>query len=212
MFNPSLCRAAGTDVTLRPVRPDDHERMHGFITALSVGTRRHRFHGMLNGRTGELLDLPTGVDGRQRVGWVATRVENGVERILGDARYVVTQDGTSAEFALVVADTWQSQGIGRWLMQTLMAQAQSAGLRWMFGEVLERNARAQGFLQHLGFSARAGAAVEADERSVCMERGLQTQAGALAAAGAGGLLRHWLAGRPDHLGKPPVKWALDQPR
>jgi len=207
MFSPSICLAAGTDVAVRPVRPDDHEPMRGFIAALSPPTRRQRFHGVLSGSTDDLLDLLTNVDGQKRVAWIATRLDHGVERIVGDARYVVTHDGASAEFALVVADAWQGQGIGRWLMQTLMAHAQSAGLRWMFGEVLERNTRMLAFLQQQGFIARAGADVSGDERSVCMERGLETQVGVLAAAGESGLLRQWISGGKEHAApaKPPVK-------
>lgn len=213
MFSPSICLAAGADVAVRPVRPDDHEPMRDFVAALSPPTRRHRFHGV-RGSTDELLDLLTHVDGQKRVAWIATRLDNGVERILGDARYMVTHDGASAEFALVVADAWQGQGIGRWLMQTLTAHAQSAGLRWMFGEVLERNTRMLNFLQQQGFIARAGAEVAGDERSVCMERGLQTQVGALAAAGESGLLRRWISGGQDDAApdKPPVKFTgSDQP-
>ena len=62
-------------------------------------------------------------------------------------------------------------------------------------------------LQQQGFIARAGAEVAGDERSVCMERGLETQVGALAAAGESGLLRRWISGGKDDApaGKPPVK-------
>ncbi|MEJ2622446.1 MAG: GNAT family N-acetyltransferase [Candidatus Thiodiazotropha sp.] len=55
-------------------------------------------------------------------------------RQLGD-----NPDKRSCEFALVVADEWQRQGIGHKLMNHLMEIARDRGLERMEGEVLSNN-------------------------------------------------------------------------
>ncbi|HEX5126356.1 MAG TPA: GNAT family N-acetyltransferase, partial [Rhodocyclaceae bacterium] len=60
-------------------------------------------------------------------------------------------DGDSCEFALVVADAWQHQGVGRYLMQRLIEAARARGLRTMKGIFLASNDRMLHFVQRFGF-------------------------------------------------------------
>ena len=70
---------------------------------------------------------------------------------VGVARYVITPDGTAAEFALVVADALHGKGVGSALMQALIEAARSKGLREMFGEVLTENHNMLELVRNLGF-------------------------------------------------------------
>jgi acetyltransferase len=72
---------------------------------------------------------------------IAVIRENGRETEIGVARYAINPDGTSCEFAIVVADAWQRKGIGSKLMHSLMDAAGSRGLRTMEGWVLAGNTR-----------------------------------------------------------------------
>ena len=71
------------------------------------------------------------------------------------ARYAVNPDGTSCEFALVVDDQWQHQGIGHKLMDVLMDLARAKGLRRIEGEVLKTNTRMLKLCTGLGFKMEA---------------------------------------------------------
>jgi acetyltransferase len=48
-------------------------------------------------------------------------------KIVGVSRYIANYDGESAEFAVVVTDTWQGRGIGRMLMERLIGCAKRRG-------------------------------------------------------------------------------------
>ncbi len=70
---------------------------------------------------------------------------------LGVARYAVNPDGESCEFALVVGDAWQKQGIGHKLMGVLMDVARGKGIKVMEGEVLKSNRHMLKLVEGLGF-------------------------------------------------------------
>ena len=65
----------------------------------------------------------------------------GKEKEIGVARYTINPDGKSCEFAIVVSDERQKQGIGSALMKGLMDAARGQGLRSIEGEILADNHR-----------------------------------------------------------------------
>jgi len=73
------------------------------------------------------------------------------EALIGVARYVLDAGGESCEFALVVADAWQGRGIGRRLMEKLIAVARERGLKRIYGEVLATNRAMLELARKLGF-------------------------------------------------------------
>jgi GNAT superfamily N-acetyltransferase len=63
------------------------------------------------------------------------------ETLLGVARYVRDEDDQAAEFALVVADSWQGRGIGARVMAKLIDAARRRGVKRLYGEILATNGR-----------------------------------------------------------------------
>ena len=61
-------------------------------------------------------------------------------------------DGSSCEFALVVADEWQHKGIGTRLMNALISSARQQGFSLMEGEILTSNQPMQRLVESLGFT------------------------------------------------------------
>jgi acetyltransferase len=72
--------------------------------------------------------------------------------VVGEARYV--RDGDGAEFALAVADGWRRRGVGKRLLEALIASARRDGLRRLDGEVLASNEAMLGFIEQAGFQVR----------------------------------------------------------
>ena len=126
-FRPRRPPAIGRMPALRPVRRDDGPALHRFIQALSSETRRQRFHALLSGCGPAMLAILAGADGQRHVAFVATLPAGDDECIVAEARYVVANDGESAEFALVVAEDWQGSGLADRLMDALIAQARASG-------------------------------------------------------------------------------------
>lgn len=143
----------GQRATLRPVLPQDDVSEQAFVAALSVASRRNRFHGAVNGLSTARAEAMTNIDYQSHMGFVVTVLEGDTERVIADARYVMNDTGDSAEFAVVVADAWHGLGLGRRLISALCKCAHRAGARWLYGEVLAGNRDMLVLMQRCGFSA-----------------------------------------------------------
>ncbi len=73
-------------------------------------------------------------------------------KIVAVARYIRNPDGESAEFAVVVDDAWQGQGVARALLRALAEAARRAGVARLHGAVLRSNHGMLRFIESLGFS------------------------------------------------------------
>ena len=127
------------------------------MNSLSDETRYLRFFYRMHELTPAMLARFTQVDYDRELALVAV-VEDprAGERVsfAGVARYIENPDRTSAEYAIVVHDAWQRQGIGRALMERLIAAAKRKGLARLEGGVLRENARMLAFVESFGFTTR----------------------------------------------------------
>lgn len=156
--------------TLRPVRSTDGPAMGRFVMGLSAASRRMRFHGAVNACGPDLLRRLTNADGVRHVAYVACIDGEEGERIVGEARYFVS-DGESAEFAIAVADSHRGCGLADDLLRALLRAAGAAGLARLHGDVLDGNARMAGFMQRHGFDIDLYA--DADAGTARWQRGLR---------------------------------------
>jgi acetyltransferase len=140
----------GQSVTLRPLRRDDQEIEHAFVSGLSPDTRHNRLLGGAVRITPEYIERLTTVDFSRDMALAAITMLEGRETLIGVSRYVlVTPD--SCEFAIVIADAWQGRGIGRRLMEKLIAVARGRGLKRIYGDVLATNRGMLELTARLGF-------------------------------------------------------------
>src|ERR1700674_2894603 len=98
----------------------------------------------------DALRRMTQVDYQRHLAFVITTFDAGHEIVVAEARYAVDDDGDGAEFALVVNDHWQRNGLGKRAMHALSA-ATRAGLRWLHDSVLSSNAPMLSPMQHCRF-------------------------------------------------------------
>ncbi len=147
--------ADGTDIVIRPIRPEDAGIEQAFVRNLSPQSRYYRFMQSLRELTPEMLVRFTQIDYDRELALIAvtTSPDGGIELAVG--RYITNPDGGSCEFALVVADEWQGRGVGTRLMQQLIEAARARGFRSMDGEVLANNAPMIKFVAGLGFEIRS---------------------------------------------------------
>jgi len=146
--------ADGTEITIRPIRPEDAESERAFVRNLSPEARKFRFMHALAELTPEMLARFTQIDYHREMALIATTREGTRDEQQGVARYVINPDETSCEFAIVVSDRRQRQGIGTRLMHALMDAARDHGLRRMQGAVLAENHSMLQLMTDLGFSRR----------------------------------------------------------
>lgn len=132
----------GLTYTIRPLTPEDRERMLDFLAALSPETRYRRFHILIpNPPREELL---------RRVGeHVAIPSERGValvalddDTIVGSARCRRAHaEEVAAEAAVVVRDDYQGRGIGKALLLALVDEARARGIQILYAYIQPDNKR-----------------------------------------------------------------------
>jgi acetyltransferase len=142
----------GSEVTLRPIRPEDAQRETAFITELSDESRYLRFLSLVRHVTPEMVARFTQIDYDREMAIIATRRDpDDEEEIIGVARYVRDPNPASAEFAIVIADRFQRMGIATKLMGRLMVHARFAGIVRWHGLVLAANSSMLELMKRLGF-------------------------------------------------------------
>jgi len=138
---PATSWSLGLDhsVTVRPIRPEDADLELAFLRGLSPDSLYNRVFTARPGLTPAGLERLVRIDFSRDMAIIATVTLDGSETQIGVARYVRLADGTSAEFALTIADAWQGCGVGSRLLRELMAIARGAGIARMLGDVLSTN-------------------------------------------------------------------------
>lgn len=147
----------GKTVAIRPIRPDDAERLQHFHRHLSPDTIRFRYFVFRPELSLEEARRLCDLDGRLRMAFVATVLETDGQstskEIIGVARYDATEPAKpgDSEFAIVLRDDYQGRGLGKELLLRLAEYARAHGLRTMSGTLLSGNLRMLRFLQSSGY-------------------------------------------------------------
>lgn len=142
----------GRMVKVRAVRPEDATLTLDFFKRLSPETRYFRFMERIDDLPPPLVARFTQVDYDREMALIALVAEPDGMAQIGTARYTLTADGESVEFALVVDDRWQRSGLGRRLMDALMDCAREKSYRYIVGDVLTDNHKMLRLMGSLGFS------------------------------------------------------------
>jgi acetyltransferase len=140
---------------VRPVRHDDGELEEAFVRGLSLESRYQRMLSAGTKVTPEWIDSMTHIDYQRHMAFAVTTASDGVEQFVGVGRYVVDAAKRRAEVALVLADVWQGQGLGRRLLETLLEHAASAGIDEAVGVVLATNVAMLRLARGMGFAVTA---------------------------------------------------------
>jgi len=132
---------------VRPIRPDDAERLvafHEHLSPHSVYLRFFTFHPTLS--EGEVERFTT-VDYVDRLALVVT-VGDGLVAV---GRFDRAPGETEAEVAFVVADEFQHHGIGTLLLDELARAARERGVETFRAETLAENSAMLDVFRHAGF-------------------------------------------------------------
>ena len=150
--------ADGTPLHLRPVRPDDAARLRRSLDRLSPEARRQRFLAPVTSIGDAFVQGLTEVSSERQLVLLVLRRENGEVIPVAGGRILVgdtPETGDACEFALIIGDAWQGQGIGRRLLRALIEAAEARGLRRMTGHILLDNRPMLALARHQGFTIDA---------------------------------------------------------
>ena len=143
---------SGEAVAVRFVEPRDAEALQDYFRALSVRSRYNRFLGAMRELPSTELDHFIHVGERDRFSVVAVMTINGVETIVGEARYGFEAGAASFEFGVSIDDHWQGHGLGTALLKNLECRAAAFGASRLFGDTLRSNDVMIGLARKSGFA------------------------------------------------------------
>jgi RimJ/RimL family protein N-acetyltransferase len=131
----------GARVRLRPIRPDDQDRLIAFYDRLSRYTAYQRFFTVMKRLPPDWARLLATVDYQRRLALLAEHGPPGAPELIGVARYEGTAQPDTAEVAFVIQDQWQNRGLGTLMLDALLAAAEARGIRRFRAYVLASNTR-----------------------------------------------------------------------
>lgn len=119
----------GRQVTIRPIREDDHDRLRDHHARLSPESRYRRFLASKPELTEADARYLVQVDGHDHFALVAAAAGEPEQPLVGVARYIrIPNEPEAAEFAVVVVDDYQGQGLAGELMARLADVAVAHGI------------------------------------------------------------------------------------
>jgi GNAT superfamily N-acetyltransferase len=127
-------------VLIRPIRPDDGDRLSAYHARLSPESRYRRFLSAKPELTGADVRYLIDVDGVNHIALVATQPSLPGEPIVAVARCIRLPDSPdSGEMAIVVADSLQGKGVGTRLVKRLAELAVAHGITRFRAVMLSEN-------------------------------------------------------------------------
>ncbi|RMF76016.1 MAG: GNAT family N-acetyltransferase [Acidobacteria bacterium] len=146
----------GSEVWLRPIRPDDKQRLLEAFSRLSETSRYQRFLSDRVTLDEKTLRFLTEVDGWDHVCLVALDgPDDATAHGLASARFVRDADDPQvAEPAVTVIDEWQGRGLGRALLVRLMEAARERGVTVFRSTILASNEAIRRLVEQVGGKAR----------------------------------------------------------
>jgi len=149
----------GTEVTIRPIRPEDEPAMVHFHETLSDRSVYYRYFHMMNLEQRvqhERLMRTCFIDYDREMALVAARRKAGSSEqdIIGVGRMTKVHGANEAEVAVVVSDQWQGRGLGNELLSRLLIIAADEKLDHLSAEMLPDNTAVMRLCEKLGFSLK----------------------------------------------------------
>lgn len=144
-----------TRVKLRPIVPEDKDRILDGFARMSPESRYRRFMSPIDELSPEMLRFLTEIDYVDHFAWAALAAgEKGLPG-MGVARYVrIASEPEVAEAAVTVIDEYQRRGLGTLLLQALGAVALENGIKTFRGYVLEDNRQVREVIEPTGARLR----------------------------------------------------------
>jgi acetyltransferase len=128
----------GTRALIRPIGPEDRQRLKEGFESSSEESRFLRFLSPQPELSSTQLDYLTAVDHVRHEALIAVNPETGES--FGTARYFRSdEDSQTAEFAVGVGDRWMRIGLGTALLTALVIRAREAGVTRITGVIHVEN-------------------------------------------------------------------------
>jgi len=152
---------SGKRALFRPIRPEDEPLEKEMFNYLSKETIYFRFFGYVPQVDHQFLSRFTQIDYDREIAIVVEFSEpadhkggSGKKKLGGVVRLISDPWNETAEYAIIVADPYQRQGLGTKLTELILDIARERGIKKVIGTVLSNNEGMKYILKKFGFKLR----------------------------------------------------------
>ncbi|MCX8965307.1 GNAT family N-acetyltransferase [Erwinia psidii] len=142
----------GEQLLFRPILPEDEPLLQQFISRVTKEDLYYRYFSEINEFTHDDLANMTQIDYDREMAIVAIREHQGTAEIIGVTRAISDADNIDAEFSVLVRSDLKGLGLGRRLMEKMIAYAREHGLQQLNGITMPGNRGMITLARKLGFT------------------------------------------------------------
>ena len=147
-----LCRLRdGTEVCLRLVEPTDVNACTEMLSSCTSRSLYSRYERVVTEPLSDLAGRLCCPDSRTELTVVAETCVSGARSLIGVAQLLADPAHEAAEYAVLVADPWQSKGLGGAFTDCCLRLAHTWGVRRVLAEFLPGNMRIIRILEKRAF-------------------------------------------------------------
>jgi acetyltransferase len=150
-FTKTVTLKDGTLVRLRPIQPEDEDKWHELLRGCSPESIRARFRFTFQDTTHNMATRFCFIDYDREIAIVAERVDDPTGQLMGVGRMVADADHREAEYAVLVGDHWQGQGLGSMLTDYCLDVCRTWGVKRIVAETAQNNHRMLELFRKRGF-------------------------------------------------------------
>jgi len=144
----------GTEVLLRPIKPEDEPLWLEMLGSCSKESLYSRFRYFFHWETHEVATRYCYIDYDREIAIVAEIVENGQRKLIGVGRLVADPDHETVEYAILIADAWQQKDLGNIITDFCLEVAEGGKLKKMVAQTTTDNKRMISVFQKRGFDVK----------------------------------------------------------
>lgn len=135
----SHCFAGGLFVQFRAIKPSDEDNMRRLFYRFSGRAVYSRYHRLVRTMPHTKMQEYVNIDYGQTMSIVGLIEEEGIERIIAEARYAKVADQPHADTACFVDEHYQGKGIATRLLSILAEAARARGIECFTADILTSN-------------------------------------------------------------------------
>jgi acetyltransferase len=141
----------GTDVLLRPIKPEDEPMWLELLASCSKESIYLRFRYDFYFDSHDVASQFCFIDYAREIAIVAELEEDGQKHIIGVGRLIADPDVETMEYAILITDKWQKKELGNILTEFCMDIAKKNGIKRLLAETTKNNKAMIAVFRRLNF-------------------------------------------------------------
>ncbi|HBC46104.1 MAG TPA: GNAT family N-acetyltransferase, partial [candidate division Zixibacteria bacterium] len=141
----------GTEITLRPIKPEDEPLWMNLLASCSKESIYLRFRYFFQWASHEVAARYCYIDYDREIAIVAEISDGDGRKLIGVGRLIADPDHESVEYAVLIADAWQQKELGKILTEYCLEIARKWKLRKMVAVTTTDNRPMISVFKKLGF-------------------------------------------------------------